>query len=224
MIETLDRNVGRIFHKLEELGLENRTLVVFMSDNGGLATAEGSPTSNLPLRAGKGWLYEGGIREPMLIRWPGTGTEGTVCDQPVTSTDFYPTLLEAAGLTLRPDQHRDGVSLVPLFSDNGAMDDRPLFWHYPHYSNQGGKPGAAVRLGNYKLIESFETGVLELFDLLADPGETNDLSTDMPEKTEELKMLLHVWQEEVGAEGMDPNPEFDPDYQKVVSGIAAAFE
>jgi arylsulfatase A-like enzyme len=183
-----------------------------MSDNGGLSTAEGSPTSNLPLRAGKGWLYEGGIREPMFIKWPGSVSQGRVSSVPVTSTDFYPTILEMADLDPMPEQHMDGISLVPLLTEASVPEQRPLFWHYPHYSNQGGKPGAAIRLGDYKLIEFFEFGDLELYDLKADPGESYDISEQMPEKVKEMGELLHRWQEEAGAEGMDPNPGFDPGY------------
>ena len=212
MIETLDSNVGRLMHKLEELELEDNTIVLFMSDNGGLATAEGSPTSNLPLRAGKGWMYEGGIREPMFIKWPGSGSAGKVSDVPVTSTDFYPTMLEMAGLDLMPEQHMDGLSLVPLLKGEGSLEERPLFWHYPHYGNQGGKPGAAVRLGDYKLIEFFDPGKVELYDLATDVGESENLAEAMPGKVEEMLLLLHDWQRIVGAEGMDPNPDYDPAY------------
>jgi arylsulfatase A-like enzyme len=211
MIETLDSNVGRIMRRVKELGLEENTIIFFMSDNGGLSTAEGSPTSNLPLRAGKGWLYEGGIREPMFIKWPVSGGSGITCDVPVTSTDFYPTILEMAGLPADPGQHLDGVSMVSLVKGEN-MVQRPLFWHYPHYPNQGGKPGAAVRVGEYKLIEFFEGPSLELYNLSKDPGETNDISSEYPEQVEELSGLLHRWQEEVAAEGMDPNPNYDPNY------------
>lgn len=212
MIETLDTNVGKLMQKVEELGLGENTIVIFMSDNGGLSTSEGSPTSNLPLRGGKGWMYEGGIREPMMISWPGSGSEGTLSDVPVTSTDFYPTILEMAGLELKPDQHMDGISLAPLLTGKEELAERSLYWHYPHYSNQGGKPGAAVRLGDYKLIEFFDPGGVELYNLAEDIGETTNLAKQLPEKTEELLDLLHVWQEEVGAEGMDPNPDYDPLY------------
>jgi arylsulfatase A-like enzyme len=212
MIETLDTNVGRLMQKLEELDLDQNTVVFFMSDNGGLSTSEGSPTSNLPLRGGKGWMYEGGIREPMFIRWPGSGSGGGTSEVPVTSTDFYPTILEMAGLPPRPGQHMDGVSLAPLLTGEGNLQERPLFWHYPHYSNQGGKPGAAVRLGDYKLIEFFDPGLVELYNLKDDISETTDLAEQMPEKVSELLELLHHWQAETGAEGMDPNPDYDPDY------------
>jgi arylsulfatase A-like enzyme len=215
MVETLDTNVGRLMHKIAELGLEENTIVIFMSDNGGLSTSEGSPTSNLPLRGGKGWMYEGGVREPMLIKWPGSGSEGSISDVPVISTDFYPTILDMAGLEPIPGQHMDGVSLVPLITGTGSLQERPLFWHYPHYSNQGGKPGAAVRLGDFKLIEFFDPGQVELYNLAEDIGETRDLAEEMPEKTGEMLNLLHSWQQEVGARGMDPNPAYDPEYLRV---------
>lgn len=212
MIETLDMNVGRVMKSLKELGLEENTIIFFMSDNGGLSTSEGSPTSNLPLRAGKGWLYEGGIREPMFIKWPGSGATGRVCHDPVISTDFYPTILEMAGVDLMPEQHMDGVSLVPLLTGNGDMKKRSIFWHYPHYGNQGGKPGAVIRMGDLKLIEFFEDNSVELYNLSDDPGEQLDLSSEMPGKVEDLLKMLHRWQVEVDAEGMDPNPGYDPDY------------
>ncbi len=212
MIETLDTNVGKLIRTLEAHGLDEHTIVFFMSDNGGLSTSEGSPTSNLPLRGGKGWLYEGGIREPMFIKWPGSGSEGKVCEVPVTSTDFYPTILEMAGVDLMPDQHMDGISLAPLLKGEPDLEERPIFWHYPHYSNQGGKPGAAIRLRNLKLIEFLEDNSVELYDLSSDPGEQQDLSTEKPEEVEELLRMLHRWQVKVAAGGMDPNPDWDPEY------------
>lgn len=213
MIETLDNNVGRLMDKLKELELEENTIVFFMSDNGGLSTAEGSPTSNLPLRGGKGWMYEGGIREPMFIKWPGSGSRGKLSHVPVSSTDFYPTILEMAGLDPMPEQHKDGISLAPMLKGEDPPEaNRPIFWHYPHYANQGGKPGAAVRLGDYKLIEFFDPGLVELYKLDEDLGEKNNLADFLPEKTRELLDLLHSWQEEIGAKGMDPNPDWDPEY------------
>ena len=137
MVEALDTSVGRLLAKLDELGRADDTVVVFFSDNGGLSTSEGHPTSNVPLRAGKGWLYEGGIREPLIVRWPGVAAPGSTCDVPVTSTDFHPTMLALAGLDPMPSQHVDGTSLVPLL-EGDALPARPLFWHYPHYGNQGG--------------------------------------------------------------------------------------
>ncbi len=206
MVEAMDSAVGSVLDTLSRLRLDDNTVVIFMSDNGGLSTSEGHPTSNLPLRAGKGWLYEGGIREPMIIRWPGVTKSGSVCDVPVTSTDFYPTMLDMAGVPRRPSQHVDGVSLVPLLKQDGALPERPLFWHYPHYGNQGGSPGAAVRLGDWKLIEFFEDGRAELYNLRDDVGERNDLAPTQPEKTRDLAGLLHAWQKDAGARFPTPNP------------------
>jgi arylsulfatase A-like enzyme len=211
MVQSLDESVGRIRSKLEELGVAGHTAVVFMSDNGGLSTSEGSPTSNVPLRGGKGWLYEGGIREPMIVYWPGVTRQGSVCGEPVISNDFYPTMLEMAGLGSRGSQHVDGVSLVPLLEGRGNAVERPLFWHFPHYGNQGGLPGAAVRLGDFKLIEFFEDGGIELYDLKKDLSEQNNLARAMPEKAEELLELLHSWQERVNARVPTPNPDFNAD-------------
>jgi arylsulfatase A-like enzyme len=224
MIETLDVNIGRLMESLERLGLEETTIIFFMSDNGGLATAEGSPTSNLPLRAGKGWLYEGGIREPMIIKWPGVATAGKIVETPVISTDFYPTILEMAHRDPIPNQHMDGVSLVPLLTTSEETGSRPLFWHYPHYSNQGGKPGAAVRLGNWKLIQFFEDETVELYNLSTDLGEREDLSSDNPTKMKELLKLLHQWQDQVDAAGMDTNPDYDSGYlrEKYLSDSSSA--
>ncbi len=199
MVEAMDQQVGRVLKKLDELGLSENTLVCFMSDNGGLSTAEGSPTSNLPLRGGKGWMYDGGIREPWIIKWPDQTAPHSVCDIPVTSTDFYPTLLEAAGLPLRPEQHLDGKSLVPLLRGKDSLQERTLFWHYPHYSNQGGFPAGAVRKGDYKLIENLQDGEVCLYNLIDDISEQNDLAKKMPEKVNELRTALHAWYKKVDA-------------------------
>ena len=208
MIENLDRNIGRLLQVLDETGQASNTLVIFFSDNGGLATAEGSPTCNAPLAEGKGWLYEGGTREPLLVRWPGVVPAGSLCDVPVISTDFYPTLLEAAGLPLRPAQHVDGVSLLGLLKGDTSLEREAIFWHYPHYGNQGGRPGAAVRIGNEKLIERFENQQLELYDLAEDPGETRDLSRARPERVREMREVLLDWMQEVTARIPEPNPEW----------------
>jgi arylsulfatase A-like enzyme len=207
MIQSMDESVGRVLQKLAETGLDQNTIIVFTSDNGGLSTSEGSPTSNVPLRAGKGWPYEGGVREPLLVRWPGQTKPGSTCDMPVISNDFYPTLLEAAGLPLRPAQHADGVSLVPLLK-GGRLPERPLFWHYPHYGNQGGAPCSAVRLGDFKLVEWFEDNRLELFNLRDDIGEHQNLAAKMPEKTAELHKLLLDWRKSVDAAMPAPNPNY----------------
>lgn len=213
MIQSLDENVGRIMDALDRLGLAQNTVVVFTSDNGGLSTAEGSPTSNSPLRAGKGWPYEGGVREPLIIRGPGVGTPGAVCDVPVISTDYYPTFLELAGLPLRPAQHADGVSLAPLLK-GGTLPERPLFWHYPHYSNQGGAPDGAVRLGDYKLIEWYEDMRAELFNLKDDVAETRDLATQQPQTVTNLRERLHAWRRSVSADMPTPNPDYRQDTRR----------
>lgn len=209
MVEALDLAVGTVLAKLDDLGLREQTLVIFTSDNGGLATSEGWPTSNLPWRAGKGWLYEGGIREPLLVRWPGKVAAGSVVDTPVSSPDFWPTLQQLAGLLAQPGQTPDGVSLVPLLQ-GGTLPDRALFWHYPHYGNQGGAPGAAIRRGDWKLIEWYEDRRVELYQLASDPGEQINLADSEPARVETLRDELHAWQHQVGAKFPTPNADYDP--------------
>lgn len=206
MVESVDDSVGRVMGKLDELGVADNTVVIFMSDNGGLSTVarEGS-TCNLPLRAGKGWLYEGGIREPMIVKWPGVVEAGGTCSEPVTSTDFYPTMLDMAGLPSRPEQHVDGVSLVSLLKQRGKPERQAIYWHYPHYHGSGSKPSGAVRAGDYKLIEWYEDNSVELYNLKDDISEKNDLAAEMPEKAAELRRMLHQWLERVGA--TVPTPE-----------------
>ena len=209
MVEAMDLAVGKILAKLDELGLRDNTLVIFTSDNGGLSTSEGWPTSNLPLRAGKGWMYEGGIREPLLVRWPAVIAPGRVVATPVSSPDFFPTLLEAAGAQPASGQILDGTSLLPVFR-GGELPERALFWHYPHYGNQGGAPSAAIRRGNWKLIEWMEDQRVELFDLSRDIAEENDLSRREPQRVAALRAELRAWQAKVGATFPTPNPAFDP--------------
>jgi arylsulfatase A-like enzyme len=209
MVQSLDESVGRILAKIDQLGLASNTVVIFFSDNGGLSTAEGAPTSNAPLRAGKGWPYEGGVREPLLVRWPGVTATNSQCDTPTMSTDFYPTLLDMAGLPQRPSQHRDGRSLAPLLK-GGTLGDRSLFWHYPHYSNQGGGPYGAIRVGDLKLIEWYEDMRVELFNLKHDPEEKRDLSKTEPEQARALRQQLHDWRVSVKAAMPTPNPDWVP--------------
>jgi arylsulfatase A-like enzyme len=204
MVEAMDEQIGRVLDKLEQLGIADNTAVIFMSDNGGLSTSEGSPTSNLPLRGGKGWVYEGGIREPFLIRWPGVTKPGSQSDVPVISTDFYPTILDMAGLPLKPEQHLDGVSLVPLLRGQTSINRDAIYWHYPHYSNQGGFPGGAIRMGDFKLIERYEDGRVHLYDLQNDIGEREDLADKYPEKVEQMRNKLHAWYIEVDAKFLQP--------------------
>jgi arylsulfatase A-like enzyme len=207
MVQELDEAVDRVLKKLDELKLSERTIVVFLSDNGGLSTAEGSPTSNLPLRAGKGWNYEGGLRVPWIVRVPGRVAAGSECGVPVVSNDLYPTLLELAGVPVPAGQAVDALSLVPLLDRKGAVPERSLFWHYPHYSNQGGRPGGALRDGNYKLVEFFEDSRVELYDLASDPAELHDLAAAQPERAEEMRKRLAGWRAAVGAQMPSPNPD-----------------
>jgi arylsulfatase A-like enzyme len=213
MIESLDDSAGRVLKKLDELKLTERTIVIFTSDNGGLCVVEGPDTPatiNAPLREGKGYLYEGGIREPLLVRWPGVTKAGTTSAVPVSSIDFFPTLLEACGA--KSDARPDGLSLVPVLKGDGLKRDA-LYWHYPHYSNQGGRPGAAVRAGDYKLIEFYEDGRRELFDLKKDVGETRNLIEDKSDIAKDLGKILDTWRKEVGAKMMKPNPDYVPNPQ-----------
>ena len=212
MVEAMDQAAGKVLAKLKELGLEENTIVVFTSDNGGLSTAEGWPTSNLPLRGGKGWLYEGGIREPLLVRWPGVTTAGTTNATPVNSPDFFATFMTATGATPPPNQPLDGMNLKPILQGQ-AVVPRPLFWAYPHYGNQGGAPGEVVRLGDWKLIHWFEDDKIELFNLAKDVGETNNLAAQEPARVKNMRVLLDDWKKEVGAKDATPNPSYDPKKQ-----------
>lgn len=198
LISSMDENVGRVLDYLRESGLDRNTVVCLISDNGGLSTAETSPTTNAPLRGGKGWLYEGGIRVPFIVKDPRTVKAGSRSDMPVVSTDIYPTLLELAGIPALPEQHRDGVSLVPVL--NGKKQHRgPVYFHYPHYGNKGDRPAGAIIDGRYKLIEFFEDGSTELYDLKADISETKNLTEQRPALHRKLLDKLHDWREEVGA-------------------------
>ena len=203
MIESMDENVGRLLRFLDENGLSKNTIVVFTSDNGGMSTSNQTyniPTSNLPLRAGKGYLYEGGIREPLIVRWPYKIKGHSTSDFPVTGTDFYPTLLSLTGIPLKPDQHQDGINFKPIL-EGEELDMRPIFWHYPHYSGGlGGKPSGAVRFGDYKLIEFYEDMKVELYNVVYDIGEKNNLALEMPDKTKELLQLLHTSRKETKAQ------------------------
>ncbi len=215
MVESVDESVGRVLNTLKRLKLDENTVVVFFSDNGGLSTPEGKNTPatvNAPMRAGKGYLYEGGIREPCLIRWPGVTKPGAVCDEPVCSVDFFPTLCAAAGLDPRQVKTRgpiDGVSLTPLLRNAKAkLPPRALYWHYPHFSNQGGRPGGAVRQGDWKLIERYERGDLELYNLKNDVSETNNLAAKMPEKSRQMQEMLAAWRKDVRANMPRKNPQY----------------
>ena len=226
MIQSTDESVGRILDALEELGIADDTAVVLVSDNGGLSTLfsryTSAPTSTMPLRAGKGWLYEGGIRAPLIIKWPGvtdrlgTSTEGLeepaggpTSDVPTTSTDLYPTLLEMAGLPARPEQHVDGLSLAPLLRGADRLEREALFWHFPHYHGSGNRPSGAVRLGDLKLVEWFEDGRTELYDLSVDPFEQNDLAASDPDEATRLRGILERWRIAVDANMPTANPAWE---------------
>jgi arylsulfatase A-like enzyme len=206
MVKSLDDNVGRLLQVLKDEGVDQNTLVIFYSDNGGLSAV----TSNHPYRGGKGGPYEGGIKEPLIAVWPGKIAPGSICADPVTSPDFYPTLLDAAGLPLRPEQHIDGLSLVPLLTQEKQSLNRPaIYWHYPHFRrNAPEMPAGAVRYGDFKLIERYETGAVELYNLRQDIGETNNLAVQMPEKVQKLKTMLSNWRRETGAVMPQPNSDF----------------
>jgi arylsulfatase A-like enzyme len=205
MIESLDEGVGRIVAKLDELKLSGKTVVVFSSDNGGLVLRD--ITSNAPLRAGKGSAYEGGVRVPAIVSWPGKVAAGAVRDTPVITPDWFATFVELAGL---PRRNVDGVSLAPLLLGQGEPAPRPLFWHYPHYHPGGATPHSAVRDGDWRLVEFFEDGRTELFNLKDDVGEAKDLAASMPEKAAELRKKLADWRTSVDAQVPTPNPDFKP--------------
>lgn len=210
MVETADESVGSLLRAVEESGQADRTIVVFFSDNGGVRFQAKRPTpitNNTPLRAGKGHLFEGGIREPLIIRWPGVTRPGSVIDTPVSSIDFLPTFCDAVGATLPPGT--DGVSLRPLL-EGKSVAERPLFWHYPHYSDQGGRPSGAVRLGEWKLIEFYEDNRTELYNLKDSPGERSNLVVKEAKKAEQLRKLLVEWRKSVSASMPKPNPNYDP--------------
>ncbi|MEM6505229.1 MAG: sulfatase [Planctomycetota bacterium] len=212
MVHAMDEAVGVVLDTLEKEGIADNTLVIFTADNGGLSTSEGSPTSNLPLRAGKGWLYEGGIREPTIVRWPGLTKPGSKSSVPIISMDFYPTILAAARASARPEERIDGLSLVPALAGGGSIDheifDRDaIYWHYPHYGNQGGSPGSAVRMGDWKLIKFYTPGMgLELYNLKDDIGEKNNLAEAEPETTKKLLAMLESHLQETDSRLPTLNP------------------
>lgn len=198
MVRSLDTNVGRLLDKLKETGHLDNTIIVFTSDNGGLTTNNG-PTSVAPLRAGKGWCYEGGIRVPLMISYPGMSHAGKICKVQAISMDFYPTLLELAGFNPDPEQHRDGMSLVPFLEDPGNEEGRMLVWHYPHYHGSTWRPGSAIRENNWKLIKFYEGDRLELYDLENDLEEQHDLYEKYPGIAIRLRDLMHEELDKMGA-------------------------
>ncbi|RMF87222.1 MAG: sulfatase, partial [Planctomycetota bacterium] len=209
MIEAMDTAVGMVLDTLEKNGLLENTIICFTSDNGGVSSGDAFSTSNLPYRGGKGRQWEGGIREPFYLYAPGVTKPGSTCDVPVSGIDWYPTLLDLAGVPVPSEQDIDGVSLVPLLRGE-TIPDRPLFWHYPHYGNQGGEPSSIILEGDWKLIYYHEDGHYELYNVAEDVGERHDLASSMPERVEAMKTRLHAWLKETGAKFPTPDPQFDP--------------
>ncbi len=207
MVESLDNSVGRIMAKLDKLGVTDDTVVILTGDNGG-----NYDETTAGLKGFKGFSHEGGTREPFIVKWPGKTKPGSACDEMVIGTDFYPTLLEMAGLKQRPEQHQDGVSLVPLLTGpSTSLNREALYWHYPHYHRT--KPYGAIRQGDWKLIEFFEDGQLELYNLKDDSQERTNLAVSQPEKAELLLAELKAWRKSVGAQEMPANPDYDPEYE-----------
>ena len=214
MVEAVDQSLGRVMKKLDELGQAENTIVIFASDNGGMSAGNfGNPkrvvkgnqldwayaTSNLPLRGAKGWLYEAGIRVPTIVKWPGKGNAGSVCNEPVISTDFYPTILEMIGLPASPAQHKDGKSFTAALKGE-SFERGAIYWHFPHYSNHGCKvpPARSVR-GTTSCLEYFENGTVQLFNLKSDLGEQENLAATEPERAAKLLAKLRSWRKEVDA-------------------------
>jgi arylsulfatase A len=209
MVESLDSAVGRALAKLDELNLTGRTIVVFTSDNGGRIPT----TSNAPLRYGKASAYEGGVRVPLIVYWPGVTKPGSVCEAPVITMDFFPSLLEMAGVPPGDGRPIDGVSIVPLLRGGTKSSRDTMFWHYPHHQHYqlgGAMPYGAIRSGDYKLIEFFNDMHVELYNLRTDISEKTDLAASDPAKVAELRTRLHDWRKEVGAQMPSPNPKYDP--------------
>lgn len=211
MIERMDRGIGEILNKLDELNLTEKTIVVFVSDNGGLEQLQ----SQAPLRMGKATIFDGGLRVPMAIRWPGVVKPGSKCTTPVISADFFPTLLEAVGIR-HGIENVDGESLLPLLKQTGNLKRDAIYFHYPHYHHLGHKPAGAIREGDYKLIEWYEPtfwneeNQISLFNVREDMGETNDLAKELPDLAARLREKLHQWRSSVGAQEMTKNPNYDP--------------
>ena len=216
MIEAMDEGVGLVLDALDRLALADNTIVIFTSDNGGVSSGDAFSTSCLPLRGGKGRQWEGGVREPFHVKVPGVTPAGSTCEVPVSGIDFYPTLLELAGVPVPETQTVDGMSFASLL--RGEADEeiagRDLFWHYPHYGNQGGEPSSMIRNGPWKLIHYFEDGRDELYNLDSDPGELRDVAAGHPDKAAELRQRLDAWLVEVDAKLPVPDPEYDAEKEK----------
>jgi len=216
MVEKMDQSIGKIVAEVDRLGLKEKTMILFTSDNGGVYQF----SKQTPYRAGKGSYFEGGIREPMLVRWPGKVEAGSKCDVPVIGIDFYPTFLAVAGAPVPKGKILDGVNLMPLLTQSGAIAERALFWHFPIYLEGNNdshdklfrtRPGTVMRFGKWKLHEYFEEGRLELYDLSKDIGERKNIAKSMPEKTAEMHRMMEAWRQDVNAPvPTELNPGYNP--------------
>jgi arylsulfatase A-like enzyme len=216
MVASLDQSVGRVLERLDQLGLADNTLVIFTSDNGGLTQRYGKHdgfTENLPLRRGKGSAYEGGVRVPTIVRWPGVTPAGSVCDEPIMTIDYYPTILEVTSTpgTQAHNDSVDGRSITPLLRHPSAKLNRDLYWHYPHYHAGGDSPYSAIRSNDYRLIEFHEDNRIELYNLAEDLGEQHNLAAAQTRQAREIRAKLRHWRERIGAQMPTPNPDYDPD-------------
>jgi arylsulfatase A-like enzyme len=218
LIYSVDENVGRIMKALKKLGILNNTIVVFTSDNGGLSTLPkpNAPTSNLPFRYGKGWTYEGGIRVPLIIKWPGITKPGSITHFPVINTDLYPTFLQMAGLPPMPQQAKDGVSMVPLLKGQKSIDQPDLYWNYPHYHGGGETPSSAMREENWKLIQYYNDGHVELYNLRSDIEERDNLANIFPKRTAKMLHMLNHWKRRTHAKLPTINPFYNPYFRKIM--------
>ena len=216
MIEAMDDAVGLVLDALDRNGLANDTVVCFTSDNGGVSSGDSFSSSMLPLRGGKGRQWEGGIREPLYVRYRRLVGGGSTCAVPVSGMDFYPTFLELAGVDIPRGQMVDGSSIVPLLEgrESAVLANRDLYWHYPHYGNQGGDPSSIIRSGRWKLIHYYEDGHDELYNLDTDPGERNDVLSDNRRQAGELRKRLDEWLAEIDAKLPTPDPEYDPEKEQ----------
>lgn len=209
LVESMDDAIGVVLDGLETLGLDDNTIVIFTSDNGGVSSGDAYSTSNLPFRGGKGYHWEGGIREPYLVYVPGKESNGAKIDYPVTGADIYPTILDYANIKLLPEQHVDGVSLKPIIDNGAILPERPLYWHYPHYGNQGGDPSSIIREGDWKLIHYYEENIDELYNLKEDASEQHNVAETFPEITSRLSAKLKNWLVSVDAKYPEKDTEFD---------------
>lgn len=215
LVETLDDAVGVVLNALGTLHLDKNTMVIFTSDNGGVASGDAFSTSNLPLRGGKGYQWEGGIREPYFVHVPWSNSKEKTIDFPVTGADFYPTILDYANIALKPNQHVDGISLKPLIENTAQPSERSLYWHYPHYGNQGGDPSSMIRKGDWKLIHYYEDGSNELYNLKDDAFEQNNLVEDYPDLSSTLYSNLKNWLVSVNAKHPEKDLQFNEEKRKI---------